>query len=233
MQTKAKEIRNIDIRIRILLLLIISLTALLLKTEFTLLVCLILAAIYISITSGIKKVMPYIITYFALWALLYLLKDIRVLGNLPLLTVYVRRLMVPVMMAVPVIGAPTGQLIASLNRMKLPKYATLSLAVLFRFMPTIIREYHAIREAQRFRGIGVSLGKTLLSLPRTLEYIMMPMLIRTSKVADELTASAQVRGVKIEGECSSYHIIKMKISDWIFLMAGIASVILLFMIEKD
>lgn len=233
MQTRTNKIGDVDIRIRILLLIILSLTALLLKTEFTLLVCLILAAIYIGIISGMKKVMPYTITYFILWVLLYCLKDIRVLGNLPLLTVYVRRLMIPVMMAVPIMDAPTGKLIASLNRMKIPKYATLSLAVLFRFMPTIIREYHAIRETQKFRGIGVSLVKTLLSLPRTLEYIMIPMLIRTSKVADELTASAQVRGVKLEGKCSSYHIIKMRVSDWIFLATGIVSVIILFIMERS
>lgn len=168
----------------------------------------------------IKQMLSYAAWYFAMWGALYLLKDIRFLGVLPLMTVYVRRMLLPVMAARPLLAASSGQLMASLNRMKLPKAATLSLAVLFRFMPTISEEYTHIRNAQKFRGIGVSVLSVIFHPFSTLEYTLIPMLIRTSKTADELSASAAVRGMRLKGESSSYHLVQMRTLDWCVLLLG-------------
>ncbi|MCR5603783.1 MAG: energy-coupling factor transporter transmembrane protein EcfT [Lachnospiraceae bacterium] len=81
---------------------------------------------------------------------------VRAVGNLPLLLVYLRRLIIAVIAAYPVVKAPTGKLIASLDKLKIPRTFTISLAVLFRFLPTVGMEYSAIRRAQRYREIGIS-----------------------------------------------------------------------------
>ena len=123
-------------------------------------------------------------------------------------------------MAYPVANAPTGKLIASLDRLKIPRAATISLAVLFRFMPTVTMEYAAIRQAQRYREIGTSVKDVFLKLPQLFEYTIVPLLIRTTKIADELTASAEVRGMKLDGEYNPYYEVKMRVFDWcIFLLA--------------
>ena len=45
------------------------------------------------------------------------------------------------------------------------------------------------------------------------------MLIRTTKVADELTASAEVRGMRLKGDYNPYYEVRMRISDWLALVA--------------
>lgn len=217
----------VDVRIRIILLVVVSITALSLKTEMAMLICLAFMWVWLSLFGCIQKAISYTAVYAVLWGILYVLKDAHFLGNLPLLTVYVRRLLLPVMAAGPVMAAPTGRLIASLNRMKLPKAATLSLAVLFRFMPTLSQEYRSIRDAQKFRGIGSSFWETIKHPFLTIEYILIPMMIRTSKVADELSASAQVRGMKLEGECNSFYEVKLKPMDWCVLLVGMLLILLL------
>ena len=54
-------------------------------------------------------------------------------------------------------------------------------------------------------GIGVGVVHTLTHLPSTVEYILIPLILRTTKVAEELSASMTVRGVRFSGETISYH----------------------------
>lgn len=46
---------------------------------------------------------------------------------------------------------------------------------MLRFFPTLGEEYRAIRNSQRFRGIGVGILHTLTHLPSTIEYILIPL----------------------------------------------------------
>ena len=49
---------------------------------------------------------------------------------------------------------------------------------------------------------------TLTHLPTTVEYILIPLILRTTKVAEELSASMTVRGVRFSGETVSYRSIR-------------------------
>ena len=159
------------------------------------------------------------------------MKNTDMLGNLPLLTVYIRRLMLPVMAAAPVINAPTGCLIAALNKMKIPRAATLSLTVMFRFMPTLSAEYRNIRESQKIRGIGASFFTVLRHPIQTAECILVPMLIRTSKTADELSASVQVRGMKLGGAYSSYRKSVIDVRDMVLMVSGTLTIALIYLTD--
>ena len=88
---------------------------------------------------------------------------------------------------------------------------------MLRFFPTIAGEYRAIRSSQRFRGIGVGVLHTLTHLPTTTEYILIPLILRTTKVAEELSASMTVRGVRFSGETVSYRPIRFCWKDAAFL----------------
>ena len=84
-----------------------------------------------------------------------------------------------------------------------PKAVGIAVAVVLRFFPTIYGEYRAIRSSQRFRGIGVGVVHTLTHLPSTVEYILIPLILRTTKVAEELSASMTVRGVRFPVKLSA------------------------------
>ena len=212
--------KNLDIRVRLAAMLLVALAVLFIKSEITVYMMLMYAVLWTGLIVGGKKIVLQIALFAGLEALLFLLKDAEHIGNLPLLIVYIRRLVIAVIMAYPVANAPTGKLIASLDRLRVPRAATISLTVLFRFMPTVSMEYAAIRQAQRYREIGTSVKDVFLKLPQLFEYTIVPLLIRTTKIADELTASAEVRGMKLDGEYNPYYEVKMRSFDWFaFLLA--------------
>ncbi len=212
--------KNLDIRVRLAAMLLVALAVLFIKSEITVYMMLMYAVLWTGLIVGGKKIVLQIALFAGLEALLFLLKDAEHIGNLPLLIVYIRRLVIAVIMAYPVANAPTGKMIASLDRLGVPRAATISLTVLFRFMPTVSMEYAAIRQAQRYREIGTSVKDVFLKLPQLFEYTIVPLLIRTTKIADELTASAEVRGMKLDGEYNPYYDVKMRSFDWFaFLLA--------------
>ena len=110
-----------------------------------------------------------------------------------------------------------------------PKAAGIGTAVVLRFFPTIAGEYRAIRSSQRFRGIGVGVLHTLTHLPTTVEYILIPLILRTTKVAEELSASMTVRGVRFSGETVSYRSIRFcwKDAALLALLLAVACTVLL------
>lgn len=213
--------KDIDIRVRIAAMLMISAGILMFRSECAVYLSLLLAAIWSSLILNPKKILPQLILFGAAELALFLIKDVKAVGNLPLLLVYLRRMIIAVIAAYPIAKAPTGRLIASLDRMKIPRTFTISLAVLFRFLPTIGMEYSAIRRAQQYRDIGTSFRKAVTRIPQLFEFTLVPLLIRTTKVADELTASAEVRGMKLKGDYNSYYEVKMRICDWLALIVVI------------
>lgn len=127
---------------------------------------------------------------------------------------------------------PTGALMASLQALRLPKAVGIGLAVLLRFFPTIGGEYHAIRNSQRFRGIGVGVFHTLTHLPSTVEYILIPLILRTTKVAEELSASMTVRGVRFSGETISYRPVRFAWRDAALCVVALLIPVIVFLLER-
>lgn len=86
-----------------------------------------------------------------------------------------------------------GQLLAALEWAGLPRPAVLAVAVTFRFVPTLLEEYGHIRDALALRrGRGLWRRNPL----RVAEELLLPLLVRSARLADELAASALTRGIE-------------------------------------
>ena len=143
-----------------------------------------------------------------------------------------RKSIIPLSFAICLAKEPTGSLLASLQAMRLPKAVGIGLAVLLRFFPTIGGEYRAIRASQRFRGIGVGVVHTLTHLPSTVEYILIPLILRTTKVAEELSASMTVRGVRFSGETISYRPVRFTGKDAALCAMAVLIPAAVFLLER-
>lgn len=143
-----------------------------------------------------------------------------------------RKAIVPLSFAICLAKEPTGSLLASLQAMRMPKAVGIGLAVLLRFFPTIGNEYHAIRASQRFRGIGVGVLHTIIHLPSTVEYILIPLILRTTKVAEELSASMTVRGVRFSGETISYRPVRFSGKDALLCIMALLIPTAIFLLER-
>ena len=124
-----------------------------------------------------------------------------------------RRALLPLTFAAALAEVPTGSLLAALRACRLPKSAGVALAVALRFAPTLSEEYARIRQSQKFRGLGLGVVRTLAHLPSTAECILVPLVIRTMRVSDELSASITVRGVSFDGETVSFRPLSFSLRD--------------------
>ena len=90
-----------------------------------------------------------------------------------------------------VTSTTVSEFMASMQRMHIPQSVSIALSVTFRFFPTLKEEYQAIGKAMKVRGIRFGGGKPF----QMLEYRLIPMIISSMKISDELSAAALTRGL--------------------------------------
>lgn len=84
---------------------------------------------------------------------------------------------------------------AALEKMRVPPAITLPLLIAVRFLPTLYHEQQQIREAMYIRRIYTGwtdfLNKPLIML----RYLLLPLLIRSIRMSEELAAAGEARGI--------------------------------------
>ncbi|WP_241519535.1 energy-coupling factor transporter transmembrane component T [Bifidobacterium callitrichidarum] len=109
--------------------------------------------------------------------------------------------------------------ICSMRRMRVPEAVVIPCVVVIRFFPTIAEDYRQIRNAMALRGIA-SGGWGLVRHPaQSLEYILIPLLMNATTVAQDLSVAALTKGLGREGEHTSRTPIRMRAVDWLAMVA--------------
>ncbi len=107
------------------------------------------------------------------------------------------------------VGLRIDDLIASLQRLRLPRGLVITIAVVFRYLPTAADEFRKISATMRLRGVELSARNLVLHPGRSLEYVLVPLIIRTIKIADDLAASAMTRGLDLVGARTTYRDVRI------------------------
>ncbi len=160
---------------------------------------------YLLVQGMYKKVLRFLLGFGLLFGLqhiiyTYLASAAAIFGFI----VFIAARFIPVLMAASVLSsAAPGELIAALQKLHIPKAVIIPLAVGLRFMPCIAGEFSAIRDAMRLHGLSLASLNTLAHPVITLEYILVPLLMRSMKISDELAASASARGIDNPGPRTS------------------------------
>ena len=96
------------------------------------------------------------------------------------------------MMGVYFIGTTkVNEFILAMEKMHVPNKVTIPISVLFRFFPTVKEEASAISDAMRMRNLGF--GYFWNRPVEILEYRMVPMMMSTVTIGEDLSASALTR----------------------------------------
>lgn len=137
--------------------------------------------------------------------------------------------LLPVLMAASALGkTPSGKLIAALRTFRIPMGVLIAIAVGSRFLPVMRTEYEAIHMSARLRGLSAASPRNWLRPLSTFEYAIVPLLMRSLKIADELAASATVKGIDAPGKKTSLYRIAFGWRDAAVLSLYIAGLIALF-----
>lgn len=116
-----------------------------------------------------------------------------------------------------------GAYISALTKMHMPSEIVIPLAVMFRFVPTIQEEWQMVNQALRLRGLAWNWHNVFTRPIHILEYMMVPFLMQSSVVVDEMSAAVMARGFDRDTRRSSYIEVKLSFLDWciVVVSAGI------------
>lgn len=123
-----------------------------------------------------------------------------------------------------------SEMLEALNRLRIPRSISVPFSVLLRFAPTMRHEIRALHENMRIRGVIRGRRDALFHPVKCIEYTLVPLLMRAVKIADELSASALIRGLDSERKRVSIVNLKLKWADALTVVIGLSisiSVILL------
>ena len=179
-------------------------------------------AIFGCLKMGLKFLISFLISYG------WLIFNVRYGINIPspmLFTFLIE--LIPVFMAVYLLSqAPSGKLTTALRQLPLPSSIRLTVIVILRFIPTVASEFSDVLDAMKTRGLMRSPFQVILHPLNTFEYVIVPMVFRSLKIADELAASSVVRGIESPYKKKSYYLNKMAVSDGIMIVLFVSTAII-------
>lgn len=140
---------------------------------------------------------------------------------------FIAKLLLMMAASIYLIGTtPMEQLLAALQKLRVPNAVGLMMSTAVRFIPTMTSEVSTIKDAQRARGAGASAQKGARRQPvqGTLP-LFVPMIVSSMRRADTMAMSMVSRGygfAKDRTVLTSLHV-----SRWDYLVVGIVTLIVL------
>ena len=93
-----------------------------------------------------------------------------------------------------------GELVCALRKLRIPETIVVPCVTVVRFFPMITEDYRYIRSAMAFRGIAAGRAALLCHPVQSLEYILMPLLMNSNNVAQDLAVAAMTKGISLPGK---------------------------------
>ena len=106
-----------------------------------------------------------------------------------------------------------GEMVCGLRKLRVPETIIIPSVTVIRFFPTIAEDYRQIRNAMALRGI------TYRNPMEALEYILIPLLMNSNNVAQDLSVAAMTKGISLPGQHTSMVELEIRWYDWFFMLA--------------
>lgn len=155
---------------------------------------------------------------------LVFLSGVPVLGFVAMIGLWLYHMTMSIAVAIYVFTSTRiAEFTAALYSLHVPKGLVVPFSVMLRFVPTVIREIRDISEAMRLRGVFPGAWGTLLHPARTAEFIVVPLMASSTRMADDLSASGLLRGMARTGKRTCVTHLGFTFNDAIMLLilAGI------------
>lgn len=127
---------------------------------------------------------------------IYKIEIMQVLATWSLI---IRRLLIPFNLGYYFLySTQVSSLLASMERIRIPKIIRIPFLVMFRYTPIIKNEFKHISEAMKLRGIGKNM---VFSNPLLyMEYLIIPLLFSATNIGEDLSQAAFSKGLSIDGK---------------------------------
>ncbi|WP_305555730.1 energy-coupling factor transporter transmembrane component T [Methanobrevibacter sp. V74] len=121
-----------------------------------------------------------------------------------------------------------SEFIIALENFNIPQTIILPFSVMIRFLPTIFEEYNYLKDSMKIRGITSSFKMIIKKPLDYMEYFLVPILIRSFKIADELSAYAMLRGLDSGKTKTMLYDLKFTKFDYLLIFVIIISTLIFY-----
>ena len=228
---------RLDPRCKLIMLMILGLISFFINGDIPYLMLMLGVTIFVCFGSalrwGIKMLAFYIVISYLNTCLQYV--------SVPVVSLLMGIFGVTILKMIPIItlarwvlkSTYMDELTVALERAGMPLTVIIPFVVMFRYIPTLGIEYKMIRNTMKIRGVNDTFLKVIMHPFTTVEYILVPLLMRCLKVSDELAASGTTRGM--ERENKRYCLIKVEFGfrEYAAILVLGIYVALLFLLDRS
>ncbi len=122
-----------------------------------------------------------------------------------------------------------SEFVTAMKKMHVPDIITIPMSVMFRFFPTLAEEGSSIRDAMRLRGIRIGGNKG--GILQQLEYVIVPLMMSTLRIGDELSAASLTKGLNAGKPRTHICHVKMELWDWLLVAASAGCLVYMFVLR--
>lgn len=153
-----------------------------------------------------------------LFAILFLAPNFKILAQLPfVIKIFFSLIFVLRMFYIPFAAgkfliktSDVGSIISSMDVLKIPSAVSIPIAVMFRFFPSFVEEKENIKMAMKIRGIETK------NPFKYLEYVVVPLLIISSNIADDISKAAETKCIANPIKKTRYVRVGLNLIDFIY-----------------
>ena len=225
---------TIDVRTKIILLFFTNILLLLHISDGYECLLMIGLGLLFFLEGDRKRALYYVISFLALIILEdYLLSPEYVTSYIALFLVGGRRFLPCFMIGGSILKGSVHEFIVAMRTWHMPEGLLIAIAVMMRFLPTIKEHYRMIYDSLKIRGISTSRWMIIRHPLMFFEYILVPLLMNATRIAQDLTIASMTKGVASQKRKTSYMTYRFGLVDYaaygfmvIFVLAFITGVTL-------
>lgn len=120
-----------------------------------------------------------------------------------------------------------SEFVGSMEKIHLPNEIIIPFSVIFRFFPTLFREFKSIIDAMKMREVVFNLKKPL----KTVEFCLVPMLMSSVKIGEELSVASLTRGLGSPVKRTNICDVGFNIQDYLLIILITILVLLIFIFQ--
>ena len=167
-----------------------------LSSHILLLIC----NIYLITSKAYRECVLYSVIYIIIAGLMFYIYHIpntTLALRIVSISYFVQKFVIAVMM-IEFLKRKTSMpyVISAMQTMKFPNAVAILFIVILRYMPTLREDYGYLKDSLKIRGIKTSGIEFFIHPIRSLEFMIVPILFRSIRVAEELSTSVLLRGIE-------------------------------------
>jgi len=167
-----------------------------LSSHILLLIC----NIYLISSKAYRECVLYSVIYIIIAGLMFYIYHIpntTLALTIVSISYFVQKFVIAVMM-IEFLKRKTSMpyVISAMQTMKFPNAVAIPFIVILRYMPTLREDYGYLKDSLKIRGIRTSGIEFFIHPIRSLEFMIVPILFRSIRVAEELSTSVLLRGIE-------------------------------------